>query len=420
LIVRESFFEEDPSPVANRCVLPAYRHYAANVWLWTGIYDNFNDQAALSVIRRNSDDSIVYDDGIPVRDARIEPITSEVWFCRDFQTIYDVAVRRMSFASLGSYQQYFDLPTPEVIEDIELAKKILVTHRAGRIAGGYSQEELKIIGTSMDLASFRTTLTTVRSVPGTILGSAGGGSRPTVVITGTVTMSGESELTATYFTAYQYLVSALGASTDGHSAVTNETDTSTADLLIAAVADSNASGGSLVTDNYGNTWNRMPPNLVVNLDGSLDQIQLWFSKPTAVGPHHTATATEAIPSSSSFPSIVMAAFRTSHLTAPFDTETGAYSNNPVDTTLSPGLITPAEDGELVVTALATDTDVSGTIAIDEGFSIIQIVPKSATAFGLALAYLIQDAAAAVDPTWDSGLGSGPGMSASIVALRKAV
>ncbi len=410
LIVRESFFEEDPSPVANRCVLPAYRHYAANVWLWTGIYDNFNDQAALSVIRRNSDDSIVYDGGIPVRDARIEPITSEVWFCRDFQTIYDVAVRRMSFASLGSYQQYFDLPTPEVIEDIELAKKILVTHRAGRVAGGYSQEELKIVGTSMDLASFRTTLTTVRRVPGTILVNG-------IVVAGTVTMAADSELTAVDSTTegFEFLASASAASLDAHSATTPPIDITGAEFLVAAVADYGF-GASTVTDNYGNAWQKSPPTRYADSDSLLESVQIWFCIPSAVGPLFACTATSTVTIIPSQPSIAVAAFRGQPNASPFDVENGAFAT--VVDSLQPGSVTPSEDRELIITALSSDSArPTVSMSIDGGFTIVENQPQIPTGYGIALAYLIQTTAAPADPLWDTGVVTGGDLTASIAAFK---
>lgn len=413
LILRESFFEEDPSPVANRCLLPAYRHYAAGVWLWTGVYDNFADQAALSVPRRNYDDSLVYSGGDLVRDPRIEPLTSEVWFSRDFTTIYDVAVRRMSFASLGSYQQYFDLPTPEIIEEVELARRVLVTHRAGRAAGGYRQQELKIIAESFDLASFRTTLTTIRAVPGTILVSG-------VVVTGSVTISAESELSVATTEPYELIDSVSAGSSDGHTVSTSPMDTTGADLIIVAVADYNASGGSIVTDNNGNTWSRLPPNMVANGDGSDEEVQLWFSQPTTVGAGHTFTATESIGGSSSYPAIAVAALKFSKPATPYDTETGAYSNSPTFPTIATGVINPAEDGELIVTAVAwSSTDAFIAFSINGGFSAIESVPKNTMNFGLSLAVLIQTTATAVNPTWDSGIGTGYGMSTTIVAFKGA-
>lgn len=196
-IERESFYESDPSPVANRCVLPAFRHYAAGVWLWTGVFDNYADQAVLAVPRRNPDDSLVFSGGVAVRDPRIEPITSEFWFCRHLDTIRDVAARRMSFASLGSYQQFFDVATPELIEDVELGHWVFVTHRAGRVPGGYAVQALKVLGIAHDFSTFRTTLTTIRGIPGTVITPPPAPEippLPPVTIYGAATIIGESEL----------------------------------------------------------------------------------------------------------------------------------------------------------------------------------------------------------------------------------
>lgn len=418
MIVRESFFEDDPSPAANRCVLPSYRHYAAGTWLWTGTYDNFTDQSALAVPRRNSDDSVVYSDGIAVRDPRIEPMTSEIWFSRNARTIYDVATRRMSYASLGSTQPYFDLMTPEVIEDIELAKRILVTHRAGRASGGYRLEELKIISMALDLAAFRTTVSTIRGVPGTVLTFSGGGGVPPggVVVTGSLTIDVVSELTAAE-SGYSFIASASAASPDTHSATTIPVDMSGADLIIAAIANYGFSGGSTITDNYGNSWHTSPPTLLPDTDSLLEMAQIWYCKPTSIGPLYAVTASDVNPALPAQPSIAIAGFRGSKAAAPFDQENGSFAT--VVDSLQPGSVTPSEDLELIVTALVSDTArPTVSMSIDSGFSIVENVPQIPTAYGVALAYLIQSAAAPVNPLWDTGVVTGGDLT-SVIATFKA-
>ncbi len=408
LILRESFFENDPSPIANRCSLPALRHYAANTWLWTGQYENFYDQAIAGIPQRDESDVIITDGGEPVRDPRIEPIDVEFWFSRDSTTIYDVISRRMAFMTLKSYQQEFDLPTPEVIDDVELCKLLRLTHQAGLAAGGYSQVEVKIFGISFDLRGFKTTLNTVRRVPDVVLGT-------TVVVYGAASIDAESELDITP-PEYEFIVSTSGASADTHVATTPEVDTTNADLLVAAVADYQFSDGSIVMDNYGNTWHHGPPTLYQDGDSLLEQVQIWYCIPAAVGPHHVFVATEAVGGVVSQPSIAVAAFRYAKSSSPFDVENGNSHDSPPLIDIQPGSITPSEDRELIVTALATDTSVPD-VSINSGFTLIENQLQIPTAYGIALAFKIQTTAAAVNPTWDSGLGSGPGMSAAIASFK---
>ncbi len=403
LILRESFSEVDPNPIANRCVIPALRHYAAGVWLWNGGFENFADQAVASVPERDASDEIV----VGVRDPRIDSITTEFWFCRDTATIYDVIARRMAFMALRSYQQQYDLPTPEVIDEVELCRLVRLTHRLGLAAGGYSRVETKIFGINFDLKGFTTTLNTVRRVPETVISTD-------TVYYGTVTILGESEMSLIP-SEYTLIDSTSAASGDTHSATTPEIDSTGADLLIAAVGDKGFSDGSLVTDNYGNTWTKSPPTLYSNLSSTEEQVQLWYCKPAAVGPLHAFTVTEVNPSFPSFPSIAVVAFVNSSV-SPFDVENGFYLISS-GTTIQPGSITPSEDRELVVTAVASDGAISSP-SIGSGFTIVENQPQIPTAYGIALAYKVQPTAAAVNPTWNSG-GPSIDMTASIASFKAA-
>jgi hypothetical protein len=318
----------------------------------------------------------------------------------------------MAFMSLKSYQQDFDLPTPEVIDEIELCKLTLVTHAFGLASGGYSRVETKIVGINYDLGGFRTTLSTVRRVPETVVGTD-------IVVYGSATITGGSEIHAESdpaFISFNFIASTSGRSSDTHSAMSLAIDTTGADLLIAAIADYAFSSGSVVTDNYGNTWSTSPPTKYQNISSTLEEVQLWFCSPSAVGPFHVFTATEVDAGFPSQPSIAVAAFRSSNA-SPFDVENGNYLVSS-GTTIQPGSITPSQDRELVVTALASDGAITSP-SIGSGFTIVENQTQSAAAYGIALAYKIQTTAAAVNPLWDSGLGGGIDMTASIASFKAA-
>jgi len=400
LILRESFTESDPSPIANRCILPALRHYASGIWLWTGSYENFYDQSSASVPERDSSDVVTGS-----RDPRIEPVTAEFWFCRDATTIYDVAARRMAFMSLSSYQQEYNLPMPEVIDELEMCKLVFLTHGDGLSSGGYDRIETKVIGLNYDLREFIATVSSVRRNPGVVLGSD-------TVIYGSATLSFGVEIHAdSSDLAYSFIVSTSEKSSNSHWAVTPAVDTTGANLLVAAVADYASSLGSDVTDNYGNVW--IPLTKYSNLSSGLEEIQLYYSLPTGVGPFHVFQAAETDSGSPSQPSIAVAAFSNSAV-SPFDVESGNYlgSSGP---SINPGSITPSEDGELIITAIASDAAITSP-SIDSGFTIIENQSQVPAAYGISLAYKIQSTAAAINPLWDSGLGA-LDMAASIASFK---
>lgn len=183
-----------------------------------------------------------------------------------------------------------------------------------------------------------------------------------------------------------FLVGASAAAVSfGGGATTTPTpiDTSGADLITIS---SGYISISAVIDNYGNTW---VPRTVRGSGGAFTV--LWEAVAPLCGPGHTFTV------AGNGASICVAAFS---LVNAFDQES-AGGDQPAGNTVQPGALTPPANDYLFISFFATNNN-NGVpdAAIDSGFTIAANAPAVAgTCVGSALAYLIQGAAAAENPTW---------------------
>jgi hypothetical protein len=81
---------------------------------------------------------------------------------------------------------------------------------------------------------------------------------------------------------------------------------------------------------------------------------------------------------------------------PLDGQTGAVAANA--TTLSPGSVTPLDDGALIVTGLGSN--LAGVVSITAGWTITDSTAfRAGQHYGARFAYLVQPTVAAVAPTW---------------------
>ena len=160
---------------------------------------------------------------------------------------------------------------------------------------------------------------------------------------------------------------------------TSGIDTSGSNLIVLiAVGDSNPT----VSDNKSNTWTGLPAG------GGTGKI--WYCVNPTVGSGHTFTI------SLSTGAIFAMAFSGSGTPYPLDSQLGSSVTG---TSLQPGNIVPANGGELFVSGLALGGN-SGSAAIDSGFTLADSINGiSGTSYGGGSAYLIQNIAAAKNPTW---------------------
>lgn len=200
--------------------------------------------------------------------------------------------------------------------------------------------------------------------------------------------------------AYGLVVHALanGANTGTTSAI----DSSGSSLLIIGRSRQTA---PVVSDSKGNTWTPCTEQVFGGVG-----VRLYFVENPTVGASHTAT--NAV--SGWTGAFCFAAFSGALTSGVLDQQNGATPAH--GTSGQPGSITPSVDNCLIITAVTAD-DVTGTYAIDSGFTIIdQINLVGGTSFGVAVAYKIQTTAAAVNPTWSWASAADPSM---VIASFKA-
>src|SRR6187549_386485 len=169
-------------------------------------------------------------------------------------------------------------------------------------------------------------------------------------------------------------------------------DTSGADFLIAAVIYDSRTTPTF-TDNKGNTWTAGFAQ--TNLSNA--SCQPYWCNPTSKGTGHTVSCGGP---TSQFSSVYFAAFSGALQGTPKDQ---AISNVGIaSSTCQPGSITPTENNELVICIcgfnIAGNPSISGG-----GMILLDKNGLSAGAFyGGGLAYVVQTAAAAINPTWTFG------------------
>ncbi len=78
----------------------------------------------------------------------------------------------------------------------------------------------------------------------------------------------------------------------------------------------------------------------------------------------------------------------------------------------PGAVTPTQSGELILTAIG---GLWNSVTIDSGFTILDQIAVGSN-FALGVGYLIQGAAATVNPTWTM-TGSAQQGGANIITFK---
>ena len=170
------------------------------------------------------------------------------------------------------------------------------------------------------------------------------------------------------------------------SATTAGFDTTGADLIVAVM--SYYANVPTLSDSYGNTWTA----LTAYVDNFVT-VRLHYCVSTIVGPGHTFTVAGG---AACYPVVSFLAASGAASPSPYDAESGAGSGGFV-TSLQPGPITPATAGALLVTGITVDN--SNSLAVGSGFSSAITNYGGGTHLGGGVGWLVQGAAAAIDPTW---------------------
>lgn len=204
--------------------------------------------------------------------------------------------------------------------------------------------------------------------------------------------------------AWSLIAHALAVGGVYKDAVTDPADTTGADLIVMAVGQ--YAGATLVTpfDSRENIAIQGP-----SVHSGESMVTLWYMPAPTVGPDHAFTAPAT---TDGYQSIAVAAF-SGPASALFDQEsTGATSAELIQT----GSITPTVSNELIVSGWSAGDGNSGTLLIDGNFSITDNVNFTVgVTEGVGLAYLIQDVAAEVDPTWS---WTGTAAASTVIASFK--
>jgi len=181
-----------------------------------------------------------------------------------------------------------------------------------------------------------------------------------------------------------------------NSATTSGVDTTGATLLVVAVSIYTGGSATTVSDSKSNTWTKLTSYSAT----TNSRITIYYSVNPTVGSAHTFTAD----GTSNYPGILMTAFDGVVDASPFDLENG-FGRTTSGSTVQTGSITPSEDNELIITALANDTTVA-TATADEGMTLIQWLNwQSATNMGVGMSYKVQTTATAINPTWTGSANS---------------
>jgi hypothetical protein len=165
-------------------------------------------------------------------------------------------------------------------------------------------------------------------------------------------------------------------------------NTSAANLIVAVSMADSASPAP--TDSNGNTWTSLT---VRPSGGALTQCRLHYVLNPTVGSGHTFSISSGEVYITAFSGV-----------ASYDQESGSSA-------VQPGAITPAADNALLVAGVRSPTDVT---AVDSGFTL-QEADTGGFPLGGGIAYLIQGAAASVNPTFTVGVGDKATAMASFLA-----
>lgn len=184
--------------------------------------------------------------------------------------------------------------------------------------------------------------------------------------------------------------SVVGSPSGGTSSAINTTG---ANLIVTIEADYQASTSASTSDSKSNSWSH---GTTQSISGQGRGRLSYVLSPT-VGSGHTFTY------AGGYGSLEVMAFTKGGGAPVLDQQSGATSTG---STAQPGSITPTVSGALIIAGLSY-TGVAA-VSINNSFVIPsggQQTFVSATAFGSAIAYLVQTTAAAINPTWTADGGN---------------
>lgn len=170
--------------------------------------------------------------------------------------------------------------------------------------------------------------------------------------------------------------------------VTSAISTEGADFLFVGFSTDDPSN-PVLTDTYLNTWTALTSYTQTNV-----RVRTYYCQAPQVGPNHVFTGTVVAGATIIF-ALAFSGVKESGQV--FDRESGA---NGFVATLQPGTLTPAQSNCLIVSILGINS-AGAPMSIDSSFieTATEFEFAAGTNYGGSIAYLVQGAAAAVNPTW---------------------
>lgn len=193
--------------------------------------------------------------------------------------------------------------------------------------------------------------------------------------------------------AFALLTHTAAASANTQNVTSPAIDTSGANFLVVGAHWYRPGGTpSGISDSKGNTWTQLNVYGSTGLDNSAACI--WYCTPTSVGSGHTCSVngTAVI-----YPSITVASFSGAATSSVFDVQNGASIDN-WNPDLQTGSVTPGQVNELLISINTVNG--ATTVSVDSGFTISDTQAYGSGAnMGGSMAYLIETAVLAKNPTW---------------------
>jgi hypothetical protein len=141
-----------------------------------------------------------------------------------------------------------------------------------------------------------------------------------------------------------------------------------------------------VSDSKSNTWTALTLRTVSN-----SSCRIYYAKNPTVGTAHTFT----VSGSNFYPGVVSLILSGAGTVIPFDQESGSTGASP----RTPGSITPSYDNSILVSTWSCADSGAGSIAVDSGFTQVNLAFSFGTQVATSLGYKIQTAKAAANPSW---------------------
>lgn len=191
--------------------------------------------------------------------------------------------------------------------------------------------------------------------------------------------------------SWSLIAHGLGGSSDNPTVAA--INTTGANILVVSVSQYKGSTIGTLSDSKSNTWT----GLTAKIGASEAYNRLFYCASPTVGSGHTFT----VSGTGIFGAVAVQAWSGANV-APFDVENGAIGASV--TSLQTGSVTPSQNNSLIVTSVDPAGGSATTYAINSGFTITDSIDSQSGIEGLAMAYLVQTNAAAINPSW-SWVGS---------------